>query len=226
MAQYSRNVLNVGFRNRDKSNKTFEIPDECPVCHSHIAPEFKLAYALAPNQPAQVVWRCTNDRCDQLFVTKYTWSAEHNNSLYQLVKSEPVKPTQRSFSDEIVGTSPDFVSIYSEASAAEEYGLLHVCGPGYRKALEYLLKDYLITLSPLDSVKIKAESLGTCINSRVSNPKLKECAKRAAWLGNDETHYERRWMEQDLQDLKTLIELSVRWIEIQLLTNGYMTTMP
>ena len=226
MSQYSRNLLMVRFRNGNKSSWTFEIPDECPVCHSHIAPEFRLGYALVPSRPAQVVWRCTNDKCDQLFVTKYTWLEEHNNARYQLVKSEPVKPTQRSFSDEIAGISRDFVSIYNEALAAEEYGLLHVCGPGYRKALEYLLKDYLITLSPSDSVKIKAEFLGTCIESRVADPRLKECAKRAAWLGNDETHYERRWMEKDLQDLKTLIELSVHWIESELLTNAYKTDMP
>jgi len=225
MPQYSRNLFIVGLRNDGTMERMFEIPDECPVCRSHIAPEFKLAYAVLPDMAAQVVWGCTNNKCNQLIVTKYIWSTKEP-SFYQLVKSEPVKPTQRSFSNEISRISPSFVSICNEALAAEEYGLLHVCGPGYRKALEYLLKDYLITLSPSDLANIKAEPLGTCIKSRVTDPKLKECAKRAAWLGNDETHYERRWMEQDLQDLKTLIELSVRWIEIQLLTNGYMTSMP
>lgn len=226
MSAYGRDELKVRFRNRKESHRVFEVPDECPVCHSHIAPEFKHAYALFADLPAQVVWRCTNDKCDQLFVTQYIWSTEGDPSLYQLVKSEPVKPTQRTFSDEIVSTSPDFISIYNEALATEEYGLLHVCGPGYRKALEYLVKDYLISLSPSDATNIKAEFLGTCIESRVTDPKLKDCAKRAAWLGNDETHYERRWTGQDLQDLKTLIELSVRWVESELLTSAYKSNMP
>ena len=31
-------------------------------------------------------------------------------------------------------------------------------------------------------------------------------------LGDDETHYERRWIDKDLNDLKNLIRLTVNWI--------------
>jgi hypothetical protein len=52
--------------------------------------------------------------------------------------------------------SPSFVTIYSQASAAEAGQLDQIAGMGYRL---------------------------------VSHSHVKECAKRAAWLGNDETHY-------------------------------------
>jgi hypothetical protein len=34
--------------------------------------------------------------------------------------------------------------------------------------------------------------LGNVIKEYIHIPKLKELSERAAWLGNDETHYERR----------------------------------
>ena len=38
----------------------------------------------------------------------------------------------------------DYCSIYNEAHKAEQQGYLQVCGPGYRKALEFLVKDFLL----------------------------------------------------------------------------------
>ena len=49
--------------------------------------------------------------------------------------------------------------------------------------------------------------------------------KRAVWLGNDETHYVRKWEDKDISDLKRLIKLTVNWIENNLLTQDYMSTM-
>ncbi len=47
--------------------------------------------------------------------------------------------------------------------------------------------------------------------------RVRQCAERAIWLGNDETHYERRWMGKDLQDLKVLTKLTVNWIHSEAL---------
>ena len=44
--------------------------------------------------------------------------------------------------------------------------------------------------------------LGTVIADYLDEPNIRDSAERAAWLGNDETHYLRRWEEQDIQDLK------------------------
>ena len=56
--------------------------------------------------------------------------------------------------------------------------------------------------------------------------RIKDCAKRAAWLGNDETHYIRKWETQDLEDLKDLIELTVNWIRDEYLTKRIKEEMP
>jgi hypothetical protein len=51
-------------------------------------------------------------------------------------------------------------------------------------------------------------------------------AQRAVWLGNDETHYERRWEDKDIDDLKRLITLTVNWIHNDLLTEAVIADMP
>ena len=61
-------------------------------------------------------------------------------------------------------------------------------GIGYRKALEFLVKDYLIQIQEEDSETIKRLELGKCIN-KMSDEKIQILAKGATWLGNDETLY-------------------------------------
>ena len=68
--------------------------------------------------------------------------------------------------------------------------------------------------------------LATCIENYVTDPRIKEIAKRATWLGNDETHYQRRWIDKDLSDLKTLIRLTLHWIEAEHLTEEALKSMP
>jgi hypothetical protein len=130
------------------------------------------------------------------------------------------------FEDSIKGISPTFCEIYEEAHKAEQFGLEQICGVGYRKALEFLIKDYLITNRPADDAAIRKTLLGPCIENYVTDPRVKEIAKRAAWLGNDETHYERRWIDKDLNDLKTMIRLALHWIEAEALTAEALKTMP
>ena len=65
-----------------------------------------------------------------------------------------------------------------------------------------------------------------CISNYVSNVSLKEVAKRAAWLGNDETHYERKWGEKDCSDLKKTIAMTISWIELEQHTRDLQIDMP
>ena len=60
----------------------------------------------------------------------------------------------------------------------------------------------------------------------MTSDKVKQVAARAVWLGNDETHYLRKWEGKDLQDLKKLIALTVHWIEMEELTEAVMKDMP
>ena len=60
----------------------------------------------------------------------------------------------------------------------------------------------------------------------VADERIKTVAKRAVWLGNDETHYVRKWNNKDVSNLKQLIDLTVRWIENEEETKKLLEDMP
>ena len=203
--------------------RNYEIPDECPICHKACAPTVLRVHCPRRSEDAQIAFLCPNAKCGRVFVAQYSWV--QTRSLYILMKTEPVYPQTKAFPQEIEDVSPGFTKLYNQAQAAEAYGLEDICGVGYRKALEFLIKDYLIQQHSDEQADIKSEFLGTCIRTRVQESRVKQCAERAAWLGNDETHYERRWSGKDLEDLKMLIDLTVHWVSSELLTESYFESM-
>lgn len=200
------------------------IPDHCPICHSKIVPvqKFGIIRQILHEIKAEIVFLCPNDDCKELFIAYYSSAQQH--LIY--TNSRPIEPEVASFEEFIRRTSPSFCNIYEQSSKAEQYKLLQICGVGYRKSLEFLIKDYLIILHPNKKEMIEKKLLGSCINDFVADPKLKQVARRAAWLGNDETHYQRRWEDKDLSDLKLLIKLTLHWIEAEHLTNEALASMP
>ena len=116
-----------------------------------------------------------------------------------------------------------FYEIFAATQFAEEMGLKEICGMGYRKALEFLIRDY-IKLT-VDEEKTKKLTLSTCINNYIDDPKIKEAVKRAVWLGNDETHYYRTWDDKDLQDLKILLHITMNFVDSNLTLERYTKEM-
>lgn len=208
-------------------------PDECCICHTSIQPKFINAILTGKvNEEAsllQIVFQCTKDGCQQLFVATYGYAHVENDTLtahlYRLMKTAPRTAIKTAFSKSINGVSPNFVEIYNQAIGAEAAGLDQITGIGLRKALEFLIKDFTINQRPGDTQAIQGSMLGQVINNYVDDANVKACAARATWLGNDETHYVRKWLDKDITDLKTLIKLTVNWIDNVLLTEEYLKTM-
>lgn len=200
-------------------------PDICPICHAHLAPK-RIFATFSEDESGgrlQIVYRCTRRTCDNLFIAIFRKSASGGN--YRLVKLTPMTAKEEPFSDLIKTLSPSFVKIYNQSVAAESLELDQISGIGFRKAFEFLIKDFAINQKPADEDAIKKTFLGTVIRDYVDDPRLKSAAERATWLGNDETHYVRKWVDKDISDLKTLIKLSVNWIENVLLSEQYAADM-
>ncbi|MFR5472135.1 MAG: hypothetical protein ACLTG7_11415 [Romboutsia sp.] len=117
------------------------------------------------------------------------------------------------------------MEIYGQAKQAEEVGLDQVCGVAYRKALEFLIKDYCCKKKPEEEENIKKKFLSNVIKEYVDNPNIKMLAERAAWLGNDETHYIRKWESHDIKVLIKLIDLTCSWINLEEKTRKYSESM-
>jgi len=212
------------------------MPDQCPLCHVSVTPMDQgasVSFERGGLPCVERLLRCPSQKCLRLFIARY-FRTQPQTTTYFLHSCVPVEVKSITQSATISKVSPDFCCIYGEAYKAEQYGLPLVAGPGYRKALEFLIKDYIIgQLKETDAAKLAVEKakvektlLGTCIRDYVKSDQIKEIAKRAAWLGNDETHYIRKWGDKDLKDLKKLISLTLHWIEIETLTLEVITDMP
>jgi hypothetical protein len=196
-------------------------PNECPFCHNLVTPIPLYGYKVGNTLEVQMI--CPNQKCKKSFLAYYSnygnfFSFDNRTSIGDLAN--------KNFSEPILLTSENFVLIYNQAYAAEQFGLTEICGVGYRKALEFLIKDYAILNNPEKRDIIEKKFLGACITEYVDDSKVKSVAKRAVWIGNDETHYIRKWEGKNLEDLKRLIDLTVHWIEMESLTKSFEFDMP
>ena len=205
-------------------------PEICPCCSHSLKPT--LLHDRIVKTPTDVpffyvTYLCTH--CHNVFIARFSelvYETRNNNRVIVFKKLDYVAPKHFKefvFEDCINKLSPTFVNIYNQALKAEHYNLDQIAGVGYRKALEFLIKDFLISQNPEDEEKIKKTPLGNCINNHIESPQLKTVASRATWLGNDQTHYIQEFEDKDINDLKMLITLSVHWITIILLTNDAET---
>lgn len=117
------------------------------------------------------------------------------------------------FSNDIQTLSPTFCEIFDQALEAEQEGLEQICGIGYGKSLEFLIKDYAIQLHPDKKEVIEKSALANCIKQYMNDDTIKNSAELATWLRNDEAHYVRKWADKDVKDLKNLITLTVTIIQ-------------
>lgn len=139
---------------------------------------------------------------------------------------EPDPPLAITYDSCIDDVSKNFAEIYRQAVCAEANGLDSLVGIGYRKALEFLIKDWLIKEQPDKADDIKKSLLGKCVSDYIQDISLKTCLSRTVWLGNDETHYVRTWPEKDISDLKMLLEISLRKIAGEIMIQKMPETMP
>lgn len=145
---------------------------------------------------------------------------------YLFSKIYPNRNRISKFNEEIKSISEDFIKIYNEAEIAENNNLYSICGPGYRKSLEFLIKDYIIVKKHNIKEEVKSKFLGYCIKNYIDDIRIKDTAERAVWIGNDETHYERKWESKDINDLKNFIQLIIYWIESELKYAKMIEEMP
>lgn len=209
------NKITTSVKTSDCSSESrvLEIPDRCPICHTAISPRLLISIAdnvFFTNANNNISSAAICPACHKLF---YIANKPKNSAgICELIECGPETPNIREFPNEMDTVSPSFIEIFQQAQAAEAYRLNEIAGIGYRKALEFLIKDYAIMTHPDKVDFIKKSKLSVCINSYIDHDKIKSTATAAAWIGNDETHYIRKWEDKDITDLKRFIDTCVYWI--------------
>ena len=131
----------------------------------------------------------------------YTYKVKHVNNLPEIVNN----------------TFPAFKTIYEQSLEAEAQGLDQISGVGYRKSIEFLIKEYVIHQNPDSLEDVKAKFLGKVINENLTEfPRIQALSKAAVWIGNDETHFVRIHDDKDIQDMKEFLTATALFISAEL----------
>lgn len=196
--------------------ETVELSSFCPCCGVHLSPRILYGILVDYEEETENKVFLLNfcPECDECFISKHTYNEDEYT--YGFHSASPMTPSKHVFSSNIAELSPSFVKIYNEALTADQLGLSSICGMGYRKALEFLVKDYIIKQNPSLEKTVSTKMLGACINDHLSDNRLKSLAKASAWLGNDETHYSRKHANFNIKDLKLFINAFVTFIDAEL----------
>jgi len=189
---------------------SIENPSICPHCHRGIEPIFISSAIGKGGNNSDIfctVWRCTFKDCKRIFVAEYTVNTPGAAIFTKFLDGTPIEPH---FPEIIVKFESKFIKTYMQALQAENLGLDEIAGMGYRKAIEYLVKDYLIQKDQNLEGNIEDLALSNVIDQNFTDSRendLKDLLKRATWLGNDMTHYLKYHENFDIEDLKNLIKL-------------------
>jgi hypothetical protein len=202
----------------------YETVNKCPICNSSIAPVEKSKFFNSDSKMYFFMFECP--ACNKGFITHYNYTNERkikndiSYNMLKLVNSYPKVPELHQFDENIKKLSSNFCEIFNQAYVAEQMNLNEIAGIGYRKALEFLIKDYCIDKNKEQEEKIKKEPLSQVITNYILSDKIKNLAKASIWIGNDETHYVRKYEDKDIKDLKRFISATVAYITYELIADS------
>lgn len=193
-----------------------EFPTECPHCGKPILPCELISLEVDAYTISDLASIFYCNSCNEFIFTLSSNDISRINKIHTIY---PYPNTARNFSESIEAISPSFTKIYKQAAQAESYGFDEICGMGYRKALEFLMRDYAIKNYPGKTEEISKCTLSQCINTYCDNDPIKGLAMASAWLGNDETHYVRKYENYSIVDLKAFIDVIISYIEQKVTIN-------
>ena len=204
--------------NQRKNQLKFELdhPFECPHCNKGIEPREIRSVFSSKNSIFYLlisIFQCPV--CKSFFFTEFLMNSDRNSS--SLLHQYPYPKQQTTFSPEITQLSPQFVKIYNQALQSEAYELDELSGVGYRKALEFLVKDYLIsqTADGKEQENIRNELLSASIKRLEDD--LRPLAVATSWLGNDPAHYVQKYDDKSLENLKRYLASVIAGISYKLI---------
>lgn len=198
----------------------YELPTFCPRCRRHAIPQI-LGPAALVTYDEGMEWVVNVPlwcgRCGLAYIGEYAgdqYNPYDDSKDLSYIGTAPEAEPHVEVSDALAKISPSFAKVYDEAVAAQAAGLEELSGAGYRRALEFLVKDYLISKEPAKEEHFRKTPLAVCIRDHIDLPEIQDLAKEAVVIGNDFVHYT-QYSKREVKELRGLINLVWRWIELQ-----------
>ncbi len=193
-------------------------PQICPHCGKKVGFRFitKINGQTTRNSNEiinLVVFQCVE--CSEITIGRYFSNGNrlYINSCFSETPFYPERDFQEeTFDDIIKAMFPAFVKIYNQAKKAQHYDCIDIAGAGYRKAAEFLIRDFAIYKQPDKKESIVNTSAAKNVVKNFLNEYayINKAAEASLELGNDETHYTKIYQNRDIDDLKRFISITCR----------------
>lgn len=207
---------------------TYDAIEKCTNCNKALAPQklYSIVIEKENNYYLYVADFCSS--CKSVLITEYKVSKVSDNTYKyeKLIRTSPEQYHKESFDENIEKMSPQFVKIYNQSLQAEKIGLDEIAGLGYRKSVEFLIKDYAIYENSEKEEEIKNTWMKVCIENYIDDKRIQTLAERSDWIGNDEAHYIRKQEDRDIEDMKKFIKAMVYFIGMTLITEDAESMEP
>lgn len=196
---------------------SFSIPTVCPHCNYAVQPivkDNKLLTFGKNNKDRLLIISYLGDCCDTPFYATYLY---HGNYTATLLDVYPhLKPSV--LPDKIKDLSSRFAELYEQSYTAEQNGHIELAGSGYRNAIEVLIKDFAIKKLNAPEKDVCKMTLYDAIGSYLKEVNIDTAAADVVRvLGNDYTHYQRKYDDIDFIVVKKYLEIFIQQIDTKLL---------
>lgn len=193
---------------------TFEIPIICPNCSSYLQPIVKDCKILIFDKDSLLVISYIGNCCNTPFYATYRYHKNYKTTLLD------VYPHLKSIilPDNIKNLTPRFANLYEQAYTAEQNGHIELAGCGYRNSIEILIKDFAIQKLKASKDEVSKLSLYDAIGKYLPEVNIDTSAADVIRvLGNDYTHYQRKYDDIDFIVVKKYLEIFIQQVETKLL---------
>lgn len=170
----------------------------CPYCKTHTDSGYtdKHFFRLSDKSTFFVVaQQCTC--CNKLFAGLYMIE----NGIPGTLGSYPTAMEVNDVDPILAQCSPHFAELYKQANACYTRGFYDLAGMGFRAALECLVKDFAIKCKGISPDEAAKAGLSEAIKNYLGKDALINAADVVRYLGNDYTHYQRKYEDYDIDTL-------------------------
>lgn len=198
---------------------TVEEVSVCPHCGQSVFAEMvdnKTFDYEKDSDYVAITYKCPDPKCSKIYISLHL-----SNNIDKKLNLIYIYPTKlpKTLDPLLQEMSPRFIESYRQANIAENHNCFDLAGAGYRNAIEILIKDYAIIELNEDPTTVAKKRLHTCIKDYLGDVDLTRCADVVRILGNDNTHYERKYEELDFNILKTYMDIFIQLITTKLRIN-------
>lgn len=184
----------------------------CPFCGYGTDATFvhKVPYQFNETHILAATCNCTSCGKTFFFATEYAKGKEYTPITIPSISFV-------SYTNEILSSiSERFIDMYNQALQSEFVGNIELAAIGFRTALEILIKDFAINELGKDPDAVSKKKLCDAIGEYLlGQQELVATADVVRILGNDYTHYKRKFPEHDFELLKGYMNIFLKQIEVQ-----------